>query len=889
MIKSDLGKYRIIDWIGGGQFADVFLAEDKILKRKVALKIPRIRPENIDFFIQEAILLAKLDHPNIVKLYTAEIIDDRIIMVMEYVEGDSLRAMLNEKKKISWRDAYPYIFQMLEAIDYAHKMGILHRDIKPENILITREGKVKLMDFGLAKLLEREKLSTSIAGTPIYMAPEAWKGEFFKESDIWSLGCVIYEMLAGYPPFYADNFDDLRNAIFHEKFKPIEGIPHRINQILKKMLEKDREKRYHSVSQVYNEFKNIFKDSQKELPLRSFEISSKIDKGIFSFLSDEQYEVIKNSGNFSLITGPAGSGKTTLLLYKIVYIIEEEKIPPESILVLVFTKKAVEDLKSKLQKLIGESKVFKIWISTTHHFCVNILSREIHKIGYSKSFQVISPYQKLEILKNIVNQKLSVKEIAEEISLLKANLYLPDDLNLSHRDKWGKTLKKIYSQYQSYLKHNNLLDYDDLILLTVKIFEEFPESVEYYGKKFKRILVDEFQDFNYAQYKLIKYLANSSGYLFACGDYDQSIYGFRGASPEFLEKFLQDFKDAKRFELKYNYRTPRQIVELAQTLLKHNKVYKTNLVVPLLDREDAVEVYSFDNEYEEANFIVQKIKEYRSRGKDWEDIAIFSRTHSRLLTIEEILQREEIPFNVVGKSGFYERTEIKSLIVFLCLLLKLPVPKEYIKVFLRKFFGFEVEETKYALRGSFKNGKFAISSKLSPEKQMLLVKLNQFLEKLREKIEITSPSVFLDEFLEFSGYKNKLIKAKDIKELIEKENIEEFIYRAGSFSNVRDFLNHIALMQNLEIYSDSAGVKVMTVHSAKGLEFPIVFLSGMVEGIFPIQGSKLSDKELEEERRLCYVAITRAQEKLFITYPRKIRGIPFLPSVFLYEMHVIER
>lgn len=872
MVSSQLGKYRIVKWLGGGQFGDVYLGFDTILEKEFALKIARMREKDILMLKDEAKLLSSLDHRNIVRFYNIDMIDKNFIMVMEYVEGKSLRSLMEERIPIP--SILSYLEQILRAIEYAHKEGIIHRDLKPENILISKDGTVKVTDFGLAKFLRPGSLSASIAGTPIYMAPEAWKGKFLKESDIYSLGAILYELLTQKAPFLADTLENIRKLIFRSKPTPPSllnpDIPKELEGVVLSCLEKSPKDRPPASELL----KTLFKG--KGIEITPFPSISILHKG-FS-LTPQQEEVIECNAPHILLLGSAGTGKTTTLVYK-AYRTIKKGVDPSNVLVMAFTKKAVNDAKERLEHLLGKPSR-DIWIDTTHTIGFRILKRDGGRLDIREDFEIRDPSSKgfKLILPGFGEERL--RTILSTIEDYKTRLLSPEEADRRARTTWEKVCAEVYKKYQEILKERNLLDFDDLIYYPVKLLEEYEDLREFYSKKFSHIFVDELQDLNYAQYRLIQLLYSKN--IFFTGDEDQSIYEWRGARKEFIYQVAKDFPDIRTFILTRNFRLPEKVLKIAENLISHNRGRQQKLTFTTKEGMGNVELYTASNEDDEANFVRKTIKSLINKEKRaFSDIAILYRLNSQSRVFEEVMAHSLIPYSVVGTERFYEREEVRNLTEFLRAIDKKEL--EILLPIIGWLLNFKKRETSKYLR--IKDNRLKLKTTknlLFPEKiEKCLNAINLILEKKDE----FSVYELLSLPLEQSGFLKRL-KRKE-REAGKLQNITELLESAKKFGpgELSLFLNHLALLENLELVDWGRNtVKLLTVHSAKGLEFPVVFLTGLVEGIFPLIKNTADRRNLEEERRLCFVGATRAIEKLYLSYPKLRYSRPTQVSRFIPEM-----
>jgi len=870
MLLSNLGKYRITKWLGGGQFGDVYLVFDTILEKEFALKVARMRQEDILMLKDEARLLASLDHQNIVRFYNIDNIDGKFTMVLEYIKGASLRTHLTNGK-FDLSRSIKIISQCLEALEYAHNKNILHRDLKQENIIITESDLVKIADFGLAKFIRPGSISASIAGTPIYMAPEAWKGIFLPQSDIYSLGTIFYEMVTGKPPFLAETLEQIRSSVL--KKNPIApgllnpAIPEWLEKIIMDCLAKEPEQRIKTAQDFLFRLNKTAKSIEIVATPTVPNVEDKIN------LSSQQKEVVNSTANKILVLGGAGTGKTTSLIYKVNSTIKDQQIEPDSILIVTFTKKAAEDIKARLEKLLAHN-VRDLWLGTLHTICYRILKKEALRLDFNEDFEILE--NPIKILRTLVPKLGSqkIRLIKHKIEHWKNSLISPASAIRNSENDWDRICAKIYSQYQVYLKENNLLDFDDLIYYTAKLLKN-SDLLKEYASKFSWLFVDELQDLNPAQYKIIQLLASYHNRILLTGDEDQSIYEWRGAHPEYVFEATKDFPDIRTFALTQNFRVPEGIWRLANNLISKNKGHKPKPIILLKDEIENVELFTGDNEVDEVYLLTKLIKRLiEKESKTYSDIAILYRLNSQARNYEEGLLKERIPYSIIGAERFYERDEVKYLVDFLKAVQKKDLNTAIPPI--AWLLGIKPEIIK------LKDGKLQLKTKSQ--------KASRFLETIslifNEEMKL-SVAELLELILKQAEFTERLTKDNSSSARDRLQSIQELLQAAKEFSlkELNLFLTRLSLLENLELVDWGKNtVKLLTVHSAKGLEFPVVFLVGMVEGIFPLLRNLNSPKTLAEERRLCFVAITRAMERLFISYPKRFRYRLADPSRFIVEM-----
>lgn len=610
---------------------------------------------------------------------------------------------------------------------------------------------------------------------------------------------------------------------------------------------------------------------------------------ILEGLNDRQKEAVINYEGPNLIIAGAGSGKTKVLTHKIAYLINEKHVSPWNILAITFTNKAAKEMKTRIENIIGEVSK-DMWIGTFHAICLRILKKYIDRIGFNTSFVIFDTTDQRTLVKqimkelNIDDKMFSDRGVLSEISNAKNEMLEPEEYLVRTNGEYRKTvISKIYTEYQKRLKENNALDFDDIINYTIKILTENPDCLSYYSEKFKYILVDEYQDTNKAQFTLITLLSSCYGNITVVGDNDQGIYSFRGADIRNILNFEKDFPGTKIIKLEQNYRSTKPILEAANAVIKHNmKAYEKELWTEEKEGE-LPELAITDNEYDEANFIVQQIEHLkREEYFKYSDFAILYRMNTQSRSIEDILRRENVPYKIVGGLKFYERKEIKDTIAYLRLIQNpadnlsvqrvINEPKRGIgKTSLDK-----IEEIAKA------NG-ISMYEVIKKAEQYGLNKVylnsREFVQSIEEvsqnKNNMTVTQI-ITEILNKTGY----IKALEVEGTLQAENrienINEFLTVAGEFeeesaeNTLADFLDSITLSSDIDQVEDTEdSVTLMTLHMAKGLEFPVVFLVGMEEGVFPSFRSIGEQKELEEERRLCYVGITRAKRFLYLTCAKK--------------------
>ena len=610
---------------------------------------------------------------------------------------------------------------------------------------------------------------------------------------------------------------------------------------------------------------------------------------IIDVLNDKQKEAVLSTEGPCLVIAGAGSGKTKVLTHKIAYLMQEKNVKPWSILAITFTNKAANEMKERVENLIGD--VAKdMWIGTFHSICVRILRRYIDRIGFTSSFIIFDSSDQRTLVKqclkqlNVDDKMLNDRAVLSEISNAKNEMLEPDAYKLRTNNEIRKeTIAKIYELYQKRLRENNAIDFDDIINYTIRILSENPDVLEYYSNKFEYVLVDEYQDTNKAQFTLVSILAARHGNITVVGDNDQGIYSFRGADITNILNFEKDFPGTKIIKLEQNYRCTQNILDAANAVIKNNETKYEKKLWTENGKGEMITVFRGNDEYDEANFVVENINRLRREEyMTYNDFAVLYRMNSQSRSIEDILRRENVPYKIIGGLKFYERKEIKDTIAYLRLIQN---PSDNLS--LTRI----INEPKRGIgKTSLDNvQQIAVQSETSMYDVIkradefglnrVFVNSREFvsqIEELRAKKDNIKISDLIKETLNKTGYTRALEDEDTTEAETRLENIEEFLTVAMEFeeqmaeNSLEEFLEGITLSSDLDNADDQEdSVTLMTLHSAKGLEFPVVFLVGMEEGIFPGYKSIGEPKELEEERRLCYVGITRAKQNLFISCARQ--------------------
>lgn len=605
-------------------------------------------------------------------------------------------------------------------------------------------------------------------------------------------------------------------------------------------------------------------------------------------LNPEQQQAVKTTDGPLLIMAGAGSGKTRVLTHRIAYLIVEKQVNPYNILAITFTNKAAREMKERIYHMMGGA-ADEIWISTFHSMCVRILRRDIDRLGYSRNFTILDTTDQLSVIKNILKEKnidpkkFDPRAILGSISSAKNELKTAEDLAKEGGDYYDQIVADVYEQYEKTLRKNNALDFDDLMMVTIQLFNRVPDVLQYYQRKFQYIHVDEYQDTNKAQYVLVKLLASRFQNLCVVGDSDQSIYRWRGADISNILSFEKDYPSAKVILLEQNYRSTKNILKAANEVIKNNLNRKDKKLWTENPEGKKIYYYQGDSERGEALFVASKIKEEVQSGKrKYSDFAVLYRTNAQSRVIEEVFLKSNINYTIVGGIKFYDRKEIKDILAYLRLIANpdddisleriINVPK-------RGIGGSSIEKiSRFAAEhdmSMFQALKSIELIGLSPKATKACREFQQFIENFSKMQDYLTVTELVEEVLEKSGYKEMLKGEKSLEAESRLENLEELLTVTKAFEENSEDKSLVAFLTDLALVADidqldqqveeNDKVVLMTLHSAKGLEFPVVFLIGLEEGVFPHNRSLSDNAEMEEERRLAYVGITRAEEELYLT------------------------
>ena len=624
-------------------------------------------------------------------------------------------------------------------------------------------------------------------------------------------------------------------------------------------------------------------------------------ESILKGLNPQQKKAVQITEGPLLVVAGAGSGKTSVLTRRIAYLVAEKGIAPWNILAITFTNKAATEMKEREYKLLGQ-QADGIWMSTFHALCVRILRRDAEKIGYSSNFSIADSAEQLTLIKHIqkeqnINPKMyEPRRILSAISNGKNDLLTPAAFSASAASPFEKITAQVYQEYQKRLKNDQIMDFDDLIMQTLVLFKKAPTVLHYYQNKFRYLLVDEYQDTNQAQYELCHALAAQYKNICVVGDADQSIYGWRGANMENIMNFEQDYHDdgVQTVKLEQNYRSTGHILAAANAVIKNNRNRKAKKLWTDQGEGAKVTYYRAQSGDDEAHFIIAKIQEeVKEKKRSYHDFAVLYRTNAQSRTVEESFVKSNVPYQIVGGHKFYDRKEIMDIMAYLKLVANpsdsmsfnriINTPKRGIgPVSVRRFMDF-ARDNGLSILGAFDH----IS--MSGVTARAGARLSDFGAKLRDAINFAKDHTvtgLTEKILQDFGYTAALKAEHTIEAETRLENLDEFLSVTKRFDDeyeenddaenaLSDFLAEVSLLSDQDdLANNDDQVALMTLHAAKGLEFPVVFLVGMEDGLFPLSRALMEDDQLEEERRLAYVGITRAKRELFLTnaYSRMMYG-----------------
>ena len=601
-------------------------------------------------------------------------------------------------------------------------------------------------------------------------------------------------------------------------------------------------------------------------------------------LNEAQREAVVTTEGPLLVVAGAGSGKTRVLTYRVAHLIHACGVKPNEILAITFTNKAAGEMRERLEGMLGGT-ARAIWILTFHAACGRILRREAERLGYRSSFTIYDDQDQVRLTKACLEElgkdpkRFAPRGIHHQISQAKNQLVSPEEYTKRVASFWDQTVAEVYELYQRRLHASNAVDFDDLIMLTVEVLERFPDALTKWQKAFRYVLVDEYQDTNHAQYRLLQLLGGEHGNVCAVGDPDQSIYAFRGADIRNIMEFERDFPGTRIIPLEQNYRSTNKILRAANAVIEHNRERKPKRLFSDLGEGDDVRVIEVEDEHAEARFVAAEIASLMDGGTSASEIAVFYRTNAQSRVLEDVLVRQDVPYQVIGGPRFYERAEIRDATAYLSVLANPTDAGSLLRIANRPRRGIGDTSLQRLVAHAEATGRTLFDAMSDPEAAGLGAASARAVRSFRALMEtfmVAAQELPVDELVERVLERSGTIEALEAERTIEArgriENLQELVGVAREYrqqaeeASLAGFLQDISLVSDQDTISDDRGlVTLMTLHNAKGLEFKAVFAIGMEEGIFPHSRS-LEEQGVEEERRLCYVGLTRAMERLTLTH-----------------------
>jgi DNA helicase-2/ATP-dependent DNA helicase PcrA len=633
-------------------------------------------------------------------------------------------------------------------------------------------------------------------------------------------------------------------------------------------------------------------------------------KRTYHDLNEEQREAVVHNAGPALILAGAGSGKTRVITYRILRLMDELHVSPFGILAVTFTNKAAQEMKDRVANLAGHQKVRELFIGTFHRLCLSILKIHADKLGYQPGFTIYDDSDQKALIKECLwdlkwdEKQVHPYAVHSHISAAKNELKNPKEYEELVAGFFQEKVAQLYPLYQKKLKENNAMDFDDLLFNAVLLLKQHPDILESYRKRFQFIQVDEYQDINMAQYQLISAIAHPLNNLYVVGDPDQSIYGWRGADIRNILRFEQDFPGAKLFKLQQNYRSTRSVIQAAQAVIRNNSQRKEKELFSVREMGETPTYYQAEDDKDEAEFVLKTIYERLGEpGRSFRSVAILYRTNAQSRVLEDACRRHKIPYIIVGGLKFYDRKEVKDMLAYLHVLVN---PKD--SVSLRRMINVPIrgigsgtvaklEETAKSQDLTLLEAarQAALGGDFPKKATQALASFTSMMDGLIAERDQVPPGEFVKKVLERSGYLTDLATDETIESKMRVENLKELVNSVVDYEMTAEnptlggYLDQVSLVADVDKLEDKRNcVTMMTMHNAKGLEFPIVFITGMEEGLFPHNNSMEKDDDVQEERRLCYVGMTRAMDILYLTGAacRYVYGTPQwrAPSRFLSEI-----
>ncbi|HKS30451.1 MAG TPA: UvrD-helicase domain-containing protein [Pyrinomonadaceae bacterium] len=918
-----IAHYRVLELIGSGGMGAVYKALDEKLSRIVALKVLPAEAvadkERRRRFLQEARAASSLNHPHILTVFEIGEAEDSPYMAMEYVEGETLRQKI-DAGRMSLKEALDIAIQVGEGLCKAHEHGIAHRDLKPENLIVSRDGYAKILDFGLAKLVEKRQAqmtagstektllkvdtqSGTIMGTISYMSPEQLLGQRVDlRSDIFSFGIVLYEMLTGRCPFSNENRIDTMHAILHEEppapYVVKKGLPLELERILTRALKKQPKERYQKARELCDDLKALRRDLElgraRHAPARTKLVLKRVESWPRSAsidyekeLNESQYKAVTTVDGPLLIVAGAGTGKTRTLVYRVARLVEAN-VKPESVLLLSFTRRAATSMLARAASL-ADQRCQRVSGGTFHSLAHSVLRKYSDEAGIARTFTVLDQGDTEDVIDLVRRQtkvtgksgRLPRRRTLCSIFSMSVNKLMPvQEVVRNYYPQFiheTEAIETLHRAFEAFKRERHLLSYDDLLLRLQETLEESPELCRRLSEQYGYIMVDEYQDTNRLQARIMRLLAATHDNVAVVGDECQSIYSFRGASFRNMLEFPELFPKAEVIKLEENYRSTQPILDVANAIISDApESYSKRLYSGMTEGEPPVLVTARD-ENEQSRFVCERIEELRDEGVPLSEMAVLFRAGSHSFDLEIELARHGIPFRKFGGIRFTESAHIKDVLSFLRVLvnpsdtlswfrmLKLidhvgdaTVEQilDYLNVERRDFKTARARETLFARLKQF-------PARASYQDQ--LTKLAHLLSTINEQKE---PSSQLSAVLRLY---RPILRARFDDHPRRTRDLEHLQQIAKRYKTTAELLADVVMDPNDVAPQDRAGargyVTLSTVHSAKGLEWKALFIIWMMDGWFPSSRSTDEFEDLEEERRLLYVASTRAKEQLYFVHP----------------------
>jgi DNA helicase-2/ATP-dependent DNA helicase PcrA len=927
--ETIIAHYRIMEPIGAGGMGAVFKAYDTKLQRVVALKL--LPPEYISQqdrrrrFFQEARAASALNHPHILTVYEVGEDDGKPYIAMEYVEGETLRHKI-KSRSLDLKETLDISIQIAEGLGKAHQAGIIHRDLKPENLMISRDGYAKILDFGLAKLVaQRERAlagdseqktllrveteSGTLLGTVNYMSPEQLLGQRVdRRCDIFSFGVVICELLTGKCPFVHDNRIDTMHAILHEEPKlPMSSTAELrpdLRQLLNKALAKTPKHRYQTVTELAADLKSVRRDlelaplsqaarspASTRLVLKRTTLASRAGGIDYEKeLNQSQFKAVMTTEGPLLIVAGAGTGKTRTLVYRVARLVETSA-KPESVLLLTFTRRAATSMLARAAAL-ADPRCQRVSGGTFHSLGHSVLRKFAEQAGVQRNFTVLDQSDTEDLIDLLRKQirlskdrRLPRKRTIAAIFSTMVNKVSPlkTVLNQSYPQfvEERSDLEALHKSFESFKRTRHMLTYDDLLVRLREALEDSPAMREQLSDQYRYIMVDEYQDTNKLQAQIVKLLTTQHENVAVVGDEFQSIYSFRGASHKNMLEFPKLFPAAQIIKLEENYRSTQPILDVANAIIEDVKEsYKKRLFSRIEGGESPV-VVSARDENEQSRFVAQRIDELREEGVPLSEIAVLFRSSSHSFDLEIELGKQGIPFRKFGGIKFAESAHIKDALAFLRVVVK---PSDTLSWFRAlKLIDHIGDATVYQIldhlgveRKEFRSArtKDSLFKKLHrfPARASYKAQLIRLARVLTTVLESKSPGEQLTAVLRFY---RPLLKVRYDDSQRRGRDLEHLQAIAKRYKTSAKLLDDVALDPSGATDGNTARrsdgfVTLSTVHSAKGLEWDSLFVIWMTDGWFPSSRFRDEFDDLEEERRLLYVATTRAKRELHFVYPLNV-------------------